>query len=231
MQHYYYPMIKRYIQSFSMIGPFDVLEEGQIRQWKRSYKGALGRRMTRLALMVGEVTRDCTFRREDSLIYATTYSETVSLEKFLGSFPTPSPLHFQNSIHAAGLAQIMISRQQAIGTVLPLAGEQMLVPDALRTAALSTVENAYLIGGEERSTWLVEQKQASASNFAFCMKIAMSDSDSSIGVLTLGREALPAQTQLENIPKLVEFAAHCDRKWDIRICHADLGLIQIKWHQ
>src|SRR4051812_39124370 len=60
---------------------------------------ATSRRMTHLGLLVGAALEGIDFGATDALVYATTYAETRALEDYLTSFPTPSPLLFQTSIH------------------------------------------------------------------------------------------------------------------------------------
>src|SRR5262249_53151752 len=96
-----------------------------------------------------------------------TFAETRALEEFLTSFPNPSPLLFQTSIHPSGVQQVLIGRQQPVGRVWPLAGRARLVEQALMTALLEPAARVALVGGEERGSWLLEQGRASARAFAF----------------------------------------------------------------
>src|SRR5947199_274737 len=79
------------------------------------------------------------FPPDDALIYASTFAETRSLEDYLTSFPTASPLLFQTSIHPGAVQQVLIGRQQPVGRFWPLTGRRRLVEHALLTALLEPV--------------------------------------------------------------------------------------------
>src|SRR5437870_3302040 len=70
------------------------------------------RRMTHLGMLIGSALDGVEFSVADALVYATTFAETRALEEFLASFPNPSPLLFQTSIHPGGVQQVLIGRQQ-----------------------------------------------------------------------------------------------------------------------
>jgi hypothetical protein len=125
------------------------------------------RRMTHLGLLVGSVLEGTPLGPDDALVYATTFAETRALEDFLLSFPAASPLLFQTSIHPGGVQQVLIGRQQPIARLWPLAGRARLVEQALLTALLEPASHVALVGGEERGTWLLENRMASARSFAF----------------------------------------------------------------
>lgn len=146
------------------------------------------RRMTHLGLLVGSTLEGVAFAPEDALVYATTYAETRALEEFLSSFPAASPMLFQTSIHPGGVQQVLIGRQQPIARLWPLAGRVRLVEQALLTALLEPAARVVLAGGEERGTWLLEQKMASARAFAFGA-VLTTDAASAIGRIAFDRQA------------------------------------------
>lgn len=125
------------------------------------------RRMTHLGLLVGSALDGAPLGADDALVYATTFAETRALEDFLGSFPTPSPLLFQTSIHPGAVQQVLIGRQQPLARLWPLAGRRRLVEQALLTALLEPALRVVLAGGEERGTWMLEHGMASGRTFAF----------------------------------------------------------------
>lgn len=129
------------------------------------------RRMTHLGLLAGSVLDGLPLGPEDALVYATTFAETRALEDFLSSFPTPSPLLFQTSIHPGGIQQVLIGRQQPIARLWPLAAQKRLVEQALLTALLEPAKRVLLVGGEERGTWMLEHAMASARSFAFATEL------------------------------------------------------------
>ena len=161
-------MLERYIHHLQVERPLagETAVEARERLREKFPRAAL-RRMTHLGMLVGSTLENLALRPDDALVYATSFAETRALEDFLTSFPTPSPLLFQTSIHPGGVQQVLIGRQQPIARLWPLAGRARLVEQALLTALLETAPRVVLIGGEERGTWLLEQGLASESAFAF----------------------------------------------------------------
>jgi hypothetical protein len=137
------------------------------------------RRMTHLGMLVGSTLDGVALSPDDAIVYATSYAETRALEEFLSSFPTPSPLLFQTSIHPGGVQQVLIGRQQPVARLWPLAGQARLVEQALLTALLETAPRVFVVGGEERGTWLLEQSMASARAFAFALELRRDEPNSS----------------------------------------------------
>lgn len=125
------------------------------------------RRMTHLGLLVGSVLDGLPLGEESAIVYATTFAETRALEDFLTSFPAPSPLLFQTSIHPGGVQQVLIGRQQPLARLWPLAGRARLVEQALLTAMLEPAPHIALVGGEECGTWMSDHAMASKRAFAF----------------------------------------------------------------
>ena len=165
-------------------------------------RGAL-RRMTHLGLLTGAALDGVTWGADDAVIYASTFAETRALEEYLASFPTPSPLLFQTSIHPGAVQQVFIGRQQPLGRLWPLAGRARLVEQAGLTALLEPAARVVLVGGEERGTWMLEQQMAQDRAFAFALGLGR-DETAAIGRLSFARQAPePAD---ERCPPLVEFA-------------------------
>lgn len=125
------------------------------------------RRMTHLGLLLGHVLEDSGIGAEDAVVYASSYAETRALEDYLGSFPHPSPLLFQTSIHPSGVQQGLIARQQPIARLWPMAGRARLLEHALLAALLEPAARVALAGGEERGTWMLDLGHAADRAFAF----------------------------------------------------------------
>lgn len=169
---------------------------------REKFPRAAVRRMTHLGLLVGSTLDGVEVTAADALVYATTYAETRALEDYLASFPHPSPLGFQTSIHPSGIQQVLIGRQRAVGRVWPLAGRARLVEQAWLTALLEPASRVLLIGGEERGTWLLEQRQASDRSFAFAL-VLTGDREGACGRIAFAPAADAAD---EPCPALPEFA-------------------------
>src|SRR3954462_11310267 len=119
------------------------------------------RRMTQLGLLVGAALDDLGPRADDAVVYASAFAETRALEGYLDSFPSASPTLFQTSIHPSAVQQALIGRQHAVGEFFPLTGRGHLVMQALQAALLSPAPRVLVCGGDERGTWLLEQRAAS----------------------------------------------------------------------
>lgn len=129
------------------------------------------RRMTHLGMLVGSALDGIRLGEDDAVVYATTFAETRALEDFLVSFPAASPLLFQISIHPSAIQQVLIGRQQRVRRFWPVTGRLRLVESALLVALMEPAPNVVLAGGEERGTWLLEQKMASDQAFAFALAL------------------------------------------------------------
>jgi hypothetical protein len=161
-------MIERFIHTLRIELPAadETAAEARLRLADKFSRNAL-RRMTHLGLLIGSVLDGVPLSSEDALVYASTFAEARSLEDYLRSFPIPSPLLFQASIHPSAAQQVLIGRQQPIARLWPLAGRSRLVEQALVTALLEPATRVALVGGEERGTWLVAYNVASDRSFAF----------------------------------------------------------------
>jgi hypothetical protein len=129
------------------------------------------RRMTQLGMLIGTVLEDVHPRSEDALVYASGFAETRALEGYLDSFPAASPTLFQTSIHPSAVQQALIGQQRPVQEFFPLTGRAYLVAHALQAAALCPASRVLLCGGEERGTWLLEQRAASDRTFAFALSL------------------------------------------------------------
>lgn len=148
---------------------------------KAEFPGRSARRMTRLGMMLSHVLRQLDVKEPSAVVYATSYSETCTIEKFLDSFPYPSPQAFQTSIHPGGVEQFLIQNKQSITEFFPLAGGKDLLLRALATALLCHGENIILCGGEERGTWLREKGISSEASYAWALELSVAKSANSIG--------------------------------------------------
>jgi hypothetical protein len=161
-------MIERFVQRVrvELPGEAETAAEARVRLAEEFPRSAL-RRMTHLGLLTGSVLAGAALGPHDALVYASTFAETRALEDFLASFPAASPLLFQTSIHPGSVQQVLIGRQQPIARLWPLAGRARLVDQALVTALLEPAPRVALVGGEERGTWMLAHRLASATAFAF----------------------------------------------------------------
>lgn len=181
------------------------------------------RRMTHLGLLIGSALDGIPLGPDDSLVFASTFAETRALEDYLLSFPSPSPLLFQSSIHPGGVQQVLIGRQQPLRRLWPLAGRKHLVEQALLTALLEPAPRVALIGGEEHGTWLVEHRMASARSFAFAATLT-GEAAGAVGRVALA----PGNSAAEAEPTLEEFTAALGARRPLRWGGAD-GTWTVAW--
>ena len=190
--------------------------------------GKQSRRMTLLGHMVGRVMQNCELNCDTPIIYATTYSETLTIEKYLESFPTPSPTQFQTSIHPSAVEQIAIHQKQAIAQFFPLAGSPELIAlQAIRTALNLAKENVFIVFGEEQGTWLNELGVASPYSFAALLHLTTSP-EGSLAKLTYEPEA---RTENSYALSVYEIVSQCAQRQDCRFGHPDCGCVTLRWQR
>lgn len=197
-------MLERYLQALS-VEDFGLEEPSATRErLKDRFPRGATRRMTQLGMLVGAALYELDPHAEDSVVYASSYAETRALEGYLESFPSASPTLFQTSIHPSAVQQALITRQHPVGEFFPITGRAHLVAHAVQTALLSPASRVLLCGGEERGTWLLEQKVASERTFAFALALVPAPTGA---LARVGLEAVAAD--LPVVPfTLAEF---CDR--------------------
>jgi hypothetical protein len=181
--------------------PAETANEARDRLGTLFPRGAL-RRMTHLGMLVGAALEGLPVRRDDTVVYATTYAETRAVEDYLMSFPAASPMLFQTSIHPSAVQQVLIGRQQPVRRFLPLTGRRRLVEHALLAALLDPAPRVILVGGEERGTWMLDHKMASDRAFAFALGLD-SGSSGATGRLAFLPDALDVEP--DSCPSLPEF--------------------------
>lgn len=167
-------MLERFIQAVSATD-VGLEEPGATRErLKERFPRGATRRMTQLGLLVATTLDEVESRDDDAIVYASAYAESRAIEGYLDSFPTASPTLFQTSIHPSAVQQAMITRQRPVREFFPLTGRAQLVAHATQTALLSNARRVLLCGGEERGTWLLEQRAASDRTFAFALGLTTS---------------------------------------------------------
>ena len=185
-------MIKRYILRAAAEGPFDgAFPEERVRDWTANFSPNAARRMTRLGLMLGAALRNFPIGPDDAVVYATTFGETITLGRYLESFPAASPLHFQTSIHPSAIEQVLINRGCPVRELTPLAGQPDLSAQAALTALLTPGARVLLTGGEEVGAWLRKYDAASDVGFAFALELAEGPRDEAVGELRWTGQSAP----------------------------------------
>lgn len=160
-----------YIQAVRTEEPGSETPASARERLKPLFPPGTARRMTHLGMLMGAVLSPLSPCEDDAIVYMSQFGESRTLEAYLDSFPTASPLQFQTSIHPSGVQQLFIGRHLAVGQLYPLAGDRQLVAQGLLTAALTGASRTLLCGGEERGSWLLECDCASSETFAFAVAL------------------------------------------------------------
>lgn len=209
---------------------FEGLHDGAVpddvlRAWGKNFPPNAARRMTRLGLMLGAALKEFPIEPADSVVYASTYGETMATERYLDSFPGASPLYFQTSIHPSAIEQVLINRACPVRELTPLAGETDLAAQAALTALLTPAPRVLLTGGEEIGAWLKDLNAASGEAFAFALELTADPRDA-IGGLRWDRGAETAGVAGAGLRDL--FCAVRDRRaW---ACPTPAGgAVQLTW--
>lgn len=181
-------MFTAYIEAVHLEDPGNEDPAGTRERLKDRFPRNATRRMTQLGLLIGTTLEPLKPSQDDTLVYASEFAETRALEAYLDSFPSASPTLFQTSIHPSAVQQLMIQRQQPVKTFFPMTGRGQLVAQALQVALLSDSPRALFCGGEERGTWLLDNRAASERTFAFTLALVRQPGATTLGSLTLSQK-------------------------------------------
>ena len=176
--------LRRYLKKASAEGTFETFADADVRAWMANFPPNVARRMTRLGLLLGHTMRDFSIAPDDAVVYATTFSEAMATERYLGSFPAASPLFFQTSIHPSAVEQVLINRGWPVRELTPVAGRADLAAQAALTALLTPGERVFLTGGEELGSWLAEIGASSPIAFSFALQLDRERGENALGELT-----------------------------------------------
>ena len=178
-------MLERFIQA---IFTDDAGAESQAETRERlkgSFAPGATRRMTQLGLVVGAALNKLEPTADDTLVYASTFAESRSLESYLDSFPAASPTLFQTSIHPSGAQQALIGRQRSLGEVFSHSGVDQMPAQSLLTAMLAPAGRVLLCGGEEHGDWLVNYYSAQDRTFGYALALTSEPGPAPLGRLAL----------------------------------------------
>ena len=178
-------MLERFIQNIFTDDAGAETQTETRERLKGSFAPGATRRMTQLGMVVGAVLNKLEPQATDTLVYASTFAESRSLESYLDSFPTASPTLFQTSIHPSGAQQALIGRQRSLGEVFSHSGVEQMPAQSLLTAMLAPAARVILCGGEERGGWLVNYYSAQDRTFAYALALTREPGAAPLGRLTL----------------------------------------------
>ena len=229
-------MIRRYVRRAAAEGPFDgATPDDRAREWMKNFPPNAVRRMTKLGLMLGAALKDFLIEPDDAVVYATTFGETITLARYLESFPTASPLFFQTSIHPSAIEQVLINRACPVRELTPLAGQPDLSAHAALTALLTPGERVLLTGGEEVGSWMRQLDAASNVGFAFALELGPADAPDSNATGELrwseevSRTALPLDASAALTGDLQELFHAIHERRPMRLPCPSGGEVELTW--
>ncbi|MBC2594378.1 hypothetical protein H5P28_08925 [Ruficoccus amylovorans] len=221
-------MIKRFITRLAVAEPGRELDPERRKALRKNFGPLAARRMSDLSLLIGEVTDGLEAGADDEWIYASRFGGTQSLERYLASFPAPSPLHFQNSIHPGALDLVSVARRQSSALFSPLCGLETLVADALLAALIAPPETpVHLVGGDEYEHWCTAHSWGGEETFAFYLRLDSAAQEQVLGevIFTPGEELANAPTA----PTLPEFHAALAERRPLAFFTPERGTFRLSW--
>jgi hypothetical protein len=178
-------MLERYIQDICTDDAGSETSAETRERLKGRFASGATRRMTQLGMVVGAALGKLEPKADDTLVYASTFAESRSLESYLDSFPAASPTLFQTSIHPSGAQQGLIGRQRSLGEVFSHSGVDQMPAQSLLTAMLAPAARVLLCGGEERGDWLVNYYSAQDRTFSYALALTREPGPAPLGRLAL----------------------------------------------
>lgn len=219
-------MIKRTLTQVAVAEPCRELDPERRKRLRQLFNPLAARRMSDLALLLAEATAEAKYGPRDEWIYASRFGGTQSLKRYLSSFPTPSPLHFQNSIHPGAFDLVSVARRQRSGMLSALCGRDSLVSDALLTALLVPNHRvAHLAGGDEYEPWSSGHGWGAEETFAFYLRLEAEPGAPALGELTFtpGGEAEASE------PDLPAFHAALGERRELHFAVPQRGAFRLLW--
>lgn len=199
---------------------------GETEALRASFPASSMRRTSSLGLVMADLWRGHQAAPHDSIIYASVYSETRALEDFLRGFPRPGPVHFQTSIHPAGVQQALVPRQLPVASFFPLVAGPHAAAQALGLALLQPSETSWVAAAEERGTWLLEANAASDETWALLLQLGSAETPG-LGTVTWDTEA-----PTTNDPSTLNDLRHAvQNRLPRSFPHPSGGCVTLHWNQ
>ena len=174
------------------------------------------------------------------MVYATTFGETITLGRYLESFPAPpARCTSRRASTRARLNRCSSTASCPVRELTPLAGQPDLSAQAALTALLTPGGRVLLTGGEEIGSWMRQYDAASAVGFAFALELGAKDPASTPPVGAVGEiswhEAADRQMEAEPVPSgtvagdLHGLFSSVQRRQDLRFPSPVGGEIRLEW--
>ncbi len=220
------PVIKRSITHLAVADPCRELDPERRKHLRKLFNPLASRRMSDLSLLIGEVTAGAEPGHRDEWIYASRFGGTQSLERYLSSFPTPSPLYFQNSIHPGAFDLVSVARRERSGMLTPLCALDTLVADALLAALLVPTDTvAHLVGGDEYEPWSSGHGWGAIETFAFYLRLEAGSPAAALGELSFD----PEEQTGETVPDVAAFHGGLSARRDWEFHLPERGTFRVAW--
>jgi hypothetical protein len=219
-------VIKRIITQVAVAEPCRELDPERRKRLRQLFNPLAARRMSDFALLLAEAIAEAGHGPRDEWIYASRFGGTQSLERYLSSFPTPSPLHFQNSIHPGAFDLVSVARRERSGMLSALCGLGSLVSDALLAALLVPERRvAHLAGGDEYEPWCSGHGWSADQTFAFYLRLEAESGAPALGelIFTPGGEAAAPE------PDLPAFHAALGEHRELHFAAPQRGAFRLTW--
>ncbi|MEO0796848.1 MAG: hypothetical protein AAFX93_16935 [Verrucomicrobiota bacterium] len=220
-------MLKRYITKAAGAVPQRELAPEQRKSLRKQFNPLAARRLTDLPLLLGDICKDAEPNLDDEWVFASAFGGALSLERYLESFPTPSPLHFQNSIQPGPLDLVNVARGKPARLLMPVVGDTELFADALFAAMISPNQVVHTVGGEEYSPWTASHELGAEHTFAWYLKLVQS-TEAAAGEITFTPN--PSAKKSESIPLSESVPELINSGRELEFSQAGRGYFRIVWN-
>lgn len=215
-------MNKLFLQQIQIAEPFQLLSREERKLFGEGLPAGSLRRMSSLGVMIYFLLKKMDLSDIQQVVYASRHGETNALEGYMDSFPHPSPVKFQTSIHPSSVQQVFIALQQSVPYFLPLAGAAHSILKALQIT-LTLQQNPLLILGEEPGSWLVDLDMAYPRG-ALCMMALSSDVSGAVAELEWS-----AEETANFSPDLFEWINLLQKRENVQLSAPELGTLSMTW--
>ena len=185
------------------------------------------KRMSDSDLLMSALLKTMQPEAGDAVVTVSTYAQSRMLEEYIDSFPTPSPLRFQKSVHPSSVQQHCVALQKPLCTYIPLAGLQNSPIIALRTALCRSESTVILAIVEETGTWTCNFGAASKSGYAFALKLCNLSECNSPELVMVEWDAIADDSATDSTP--ADFHAAVAQRKNFHAAHPDIGQVSIRW--
>ena len=214
-------MTEIYFRQAASIVVEDPTDAEAIKPLKEGLPRSAQRRMTLMGLMMHRLLEDRGISDEFSIVYHTAFGESRTMKDYIDTYPYPSPMAFQASIHPSAVEQSLILRRQSVRYFMPMAGRDALF-QSLRIA-LDLPAGSIVCGAEEWEPWLAKYNLSSRPSHAWAVSLCAPTEAEGRFVVEASASDAPAEGNVSELPR----AMAAKQPWG---CHRPgLGTLQLQW--